>query len=64
MMKAEDQSVGVTDSSLTIDEVFVTNEMVKDAHLQIQMYLQRIQPILQSIQLIFQDLNMDDPTRV
>jgi hypothetical protein len=51
-------------SSSSIDEVYVTNEMVKDAHLQIQLYLQRIQPILQSIQFIFQDLNMDDPTRV
>jgi hypothetical protein len=54
----------ITSSSSSIDEVYVTNEMVKDAHLQIQLYLQRIQPILQSIQFIFQDLNMDDPTRV
>ena len=64
MIKAEQLHLDTVDLSSPVDEVYVTNEMVKDAHLQIQLYLQRIQPMLQSIQLIFQDLNMDDPTRV
>ena len=66
MIQAEQQlNLDAMDvSSLPIDEVHITIEMVKDAHLQIQLYLQRIQPILQSIQSIFQDFNMNDPTRV
>jgi Glycolipid transfer protein (GLTP) len=43
---------------------FVTQEMVKDAHEQITAYLTVAHPILHRLAELFDDLNMDDPTRV
>jgi hypothetical protein len=64
LQEQQKESSGVAIHEANIDQEFITREMVQDAHIQIKMYLQRIQPILQSIQVLFLDLNMDDPTRV
>jgi Glycolipid transfer protein (GLTP) len=48
----------------SLNEEYVTREMVKDAHAQIASYLVVAKPLLDSIATLFDSLNMDDPTRV
>jgi Glycolipid transfer protein (GLTP) len=48
----------------SLNEEYVTREMVKDAHAQIASYLVVAKPVLGSIAILFDSLNMDDPTRV
>lgn len=43
---------------------FVTNEMVEDAHRQIEGFLEVSYPIMDNLKSLFQELNMDDPTKV
>jgi hypothetical protein len=45
-------------------EAFVTQEMTEDAHNHISLYLDIIQPVLGELSGLFNDLNMDDPTKV
>jgi Glycolipid transfer protein (GLTP) len=45
-------------------EDFVTREMLHDAHEQIRAYLQIVYPMLDELAVIFDENNMDDPTRV
>jgi len=45
-------------------EDFVTKEMTKDAHEHIRVYLGTIQKLLKNLSGLFDELNMDDPTRV
>lgn len=52
-----------TIDSFAVDK-FVTDAMVKDAHERIPAYLQIIYPVLDDLALTFNNLNMDDPTRV
>lgn len=46
-----------------IDE-FVTKEMTRNAHEHIQAYLDYVQPMLSDLTGLFDDMNMDDPTKV
>jgi len=43
---------------------YVTSEMIKDAHGRIKPYLDVAFPLLDDLSTLFDDLNMDDPTRV
>lgn len=43
---------------------YVTQEMVKDAHEQIVLYMQVASPLLDDLAALFADLNMNDPKRV
>lgn len=43
---------------------FVTEEMVKDAHEHIKNYLDVAFPMLDDLSALFDEMNMDDPTRV
>lgn len=45
-------------------EDFVTAEMTKDAHEKIQAYLSVAFPLLDDLSRVFDELNMDDPTKV
>lgn len=56
--------VGALEESGAVDEAHITREMVKDAHQQIASYLTVAEPLLGSLATMFDDLNMDDPTRV
>jgi Glycolipid transfer protein (GLTP) len=60
----EMQVRGGGESLQALDEDYITQEMVKDAHQQIVAYLQVARPLLQNLATLFDDLNMDDPTRV
>lgn len=46
------------------DEAFVSKEMTEAAHKHISMYLDIVQPVLGDLAGLFDDLNMDDPTKV
>jgi Glycolipid transfer protein (GLTP) len=46
------------------DSEYVTRAMIKDAHIQIAAYLEAAQPVLKNIANLFDELNMDDPSRV
>lgn len=48
----------------SIDDNYVTEQMVEDGHQQIEVYLEVVLPILDALAQIFSDLNMNDPTRV
>jgi len=43
---------------------FVTQEMIKDAHGQIKNYLKVGFPLLSDLEAVFDELNMDDPSKV
>jgi hypothetical protein len=43
---------------------FVTEEIRKDAHEQIHSYLDVTKPILKDLDTLFQEFNMDDPSKV
>jgi len=45
-------------------EQFVTQEMIKDAHEHIQVYLRVAHPLLDDLAALFDEMNMDDPTKV
>jgi Glycolipid transfer protein (GLTP) len=45
-------------------DALVTKEMVKDAHEHISNYLKVVYPLLDDLAILFDDMNMDDPTRV
>jgi hypothetical protein len=43
---------------------FITEKMQQDAHEHIVVYLESVMPLLNQLADLFQDLNMDDPTKV
>lgn len=43
---------------------YVTRVLVNDAHVQIAAYLEAAQPVLDNLANLFDELNMDDPSRV
>lgn len=43
---------------------FITEKMQQDAHEQIVVYLESVMQLLNQLADLFQDLNMDDPTKV
>jgi hypothetical protein len=43
---------------------FITEKMQQDAHEHIVAYLDSVSPLLENLADLFQDLNMDDPTKV
>lgn len=45
-------------------ESFIAKEMIKDAHKHIEFYLEVVRPLLDDLALVFDELNMDDPTKV
>jgi Glycolipid transfer protein (GLTP) len=45
-------------------DAIVTQEMVKDAHEHISTYLKVVKPLLNDLEVLFDKMNMDDPTRV
>lgn len=45
-------------------EEFITREMVKDAHMHINSYLEVARPLLTDLTEVFDQLNMNDPTKV
>lgn len=45
-------------------ERFITQEMIKDAHEHIQVYLRVAHPLLDDLAALFDEMNMDDPTKV
>ena len=57
-------SSSAASSSSSPDDAFVTQEMVKDAQQQIAAYLQVANPLLENLAKLFDDLNMDDPSKV
>ena len=60
------QSEGSTKGSLADDEkeAFISKQMTEAAHSQISSYLEVVQPVLGELAGLFEDLNMDDPTKV
>jgi hypothetical protein len=50
--------------STATDADYVTQAMVQDAHVQIAAYLEAAQPVLLDLAHLFDELNMDDPSRV
>ena len=60
--KRVDTAQNVMDSQ--DDEAFVSKEMTEAAHKHISMYLDVVQPVLGDLAGLFDDLNMDDPTKV
>jgi hypothetical protein len=50
--------------SAATDADYVTRAMVQDAHVQIAAYLEAAQPVLLDLAHLFDELNMDDPSRV
>lgn len=62
----DDDDVGseeYTDTAV-LDDAYITEQMVLDAHHQIQKYLHIVRPMLHHLSDLFAALNMDDPTRV
>jgi Glycolipid transfer protein (GLTP) len=58
-------SAGASASALNQEsDALVTKEMVKDAHEHISNYLKVVYPLLDDLAILFDDMNMDDPTRV
>ena len=55
------QFKGIEGSEL---DQFITERMAKDAHAHIEIYLTSVEPLLQDLAGLFDDLNMDDPTKV
>eukprot|EP00548_Thalassiothrix_antarctica_P005636 CAMPEP_0194137252 /NCGR_PEP_ID=MMETSP0152-20130528/7171_1 /TAXON_ID=1049557 /ORGANISM="Thalassiothrix antarctica, Strain L6-D1" /LENGTH=666 /DNA_ID=CAMNT_0038834209 /DNA_START=144 /DNA_END=2144 /DNA_ORIENTATION=+ len=45
-------------------EKFVTQEMKRDAHHHISEYLRILKPLLKDLSALFEEMNMDDPTKV
>jgi hypothetical protein len=45
-------------------DTYINLEMTKDAHNQITSYLRVVRPLLKNLKILFDDMNMDDPTRV
>ena len=45
-------------------EAFVAKEATRDGHAQIQVFLKTVNPFLADLELLFEKLNMNDPTRV
>jgi len=43
---------------------FVCEQMEQDAHARISLYLTQVEPLLDDLEGLFDDLNMDDPTKV
>lgn len=58
----ESSSSGELDDSEV--EERVTSEMTEDAHKHIMLYLEIVQPVLGDILRLFDEMNMDDPTKV
>lgn len=59
-----DDEINSHGSDNTPSETFVTNEIVKNAHEHISIYLDVVNPLLDDISLLFRQMNMDDPTKV
>lgn len=53
-----------SDASLQAREAFIVEKMAKDAHERISIYLKQVNPLLDDLAVLFDDLNMDDPTKV
>ena len=43
---------------------YINREMERDAHEQILEYLEVAQPLLHNLATLFEEFNMDDPTKV
>jgi Glycolipid transfer protein (GLTP) len=56
--------VEASSENAATDSDYVTRAMIKDAHIQIAAYLEAAQPVLQNLANLFDELNMDDPSRV
>ena len=52
-----------SDVDAQVDQ-YVSQQMAQDAHERIQVYLTQVEPLLQDLADLFDDLNMDDPTKV
>lgn len=59
-----DKLRGVKPSRVVTHDDYVTRAMVNDAHEQIAIYLEAAQPVLENLSNLFEELNMDDPSRV
>ena len=59
---SSNQSQG-TDSAEEVD-AYITQVMVQDAQEQITSYLEVVGPLMQDLRVLFDNLNMDDPTKV
>ena len=57
------QTSGCTNDD-EIVEAYVTEELTRDAHAQIHEYLEVVNPLLKDLEVLFDKLNMDDPTKV
>jgi hypothetical protein len=62
---------GSTSSSSSLDdeyseemEQFISQQMERDAHKRIARYLKQVEPLLEDLAGLFQELNMDDPSKV
>jgi hypothetical protein len=65
--KSENAAVAGSSPREADDEVvhdFVVKQMTANAHDNIEQYLQVVQPLLGDLEGLFDDLNMDDPTKV
>jgi hypothetical protein len=60
----DDDTYSEMSTPAAIDEAYITEQMVLDAHAQIQKYLHIVRPMLHHLSDLFAALNMDDPTRV
>lgn len=61
--KPNHRATGAGLSGQELDD-FVTKEMTQDAHNHIVVYLQTVQGLLSDLARLFDELNMDDPTKV
>jgi len=60
-IRGGDQGEGLQGAEL---EAFVVDNMTKKAHEHIEHYLETANPLLRDLAGLFDDLNMEDPTKV
>jgi Glycolipid transfer protein (GLTP) len=60
----DDEDARTPTDAPAVDDAYITEQMVLDAHTQIQKYLHIVRPMLHHLSDLFAALNMDDPTRV